>query len=129
MKKSVSKRFMSAVFLLTISISTPLVIEAWQARPMPTPPKPLPSPNAPRDQNVPQGLEGVPGSTEKPKNAIDQQNQQEIRLQIQRLYAMATEMKDEADRTDANSVLSVTVLKRAQDIEKLAKQIRDRAKR
>ena len=48
---------------------------------------------------------------------------------VQRLYAMATELKDEVDRTNSKAVLSLSVVKRAQDMEKLAKQIRDRAKR
>jgi hypothetical protein len=101
-------------------------IEAWQTRPTP---QPKASPNAPTNQNVPQGLDGRPLSVEEQKQAIDRQNQQEIRLEVQRLYAMATELKDEVDRTNANNVLSLSVVKRAQDIEKLAKQIRDRAKR
>ena len=63
------------------------------------------------------------------KQSVDQQNQLEIRLQVQRLYAMATELKDEVDNTNSNTVLKLTVLKRAQEIEKLAKQIRDRAKK
>ncbi len=42
---------------------------------------------------------------------------------------MATELKDEVDRTNSNAVLSLSVVKRAQDIEKLPKQIKDRAKR
>ena len=63
------------------------------------------------------------------KQEVDRQNQQEIRLEVQRLYAMATELKDEMDKTNANAVLSLSVVKRAQDIEKLAKQIKDRAKR
>jgi len=42
---------------------------------------------------------------------------------------MATELKDEVDRTNSKAVLSLSVVKRAQDMEKLAKQIRDRAKR
>ena len=63
------------------------------------------------------------------KQEVDRQNQQEIRLEVQRLYAMATELKDEMDKTNANAVLSLNVVKRAQDIEKLAKQIKDRAKR
>ena len=48
---------------------------------------------------------------------------------VQRLYAMATELKDEVDRTNSKAVRSLSVVKRAQDMEKLAKQIRDRAKR
>ena len=48
---------------------------------------------------------------------------------MQRLYALSTELKDEVDRTKSDTVLSMSVLKRTQDIEKLAKQIRERAKR
>jgi hypothetical protein len=42
---------------------------------------------------------------------------------------MATELKDAVDNTNWNAVLNLAVLKRAQEIEKLAKQIRDRAKK
>jgi hypothetical protein len=50
-------------------------------------------------------------------------------MDVQRLYALSTELKDEVDRTNPDTVLSLSVLKRTQDIEKLAKQIRERAKR
>jgi hypothetical protein len=38
-------------------------------------------------------------------------------------------LKDEVDRTSPDAVLSMSVLKRTQDIEKLARQIRERAKK
>ena len=109
-----------------ILIATPALIGVWQTRPTP---QPRQSPNAPANQNVPQGLDGRPLAVETGKQEVDRQNQQEIRLEVQRLYAMATELKDEMDKTNANAVLSLSVVKRAQDIEKLAKQIKDRAKR
>jgi hypothetical protein len=109
---------------LGMLLVAPNWIGAWQR---PTP-QPKASPNAPTNQNVPQGLDGRPLTGEEKKQALDTQNQQEIRMDVQRLYAMATELKDEVDRTNTNNVLSATVLKRAQDIEKLAKQIKDRAK-
>jgi len=74
-------------------------------------------------------LNGPPATVDNGKQSVDQQNQLEIRLQVQRLYAMATELKDEVDNTNSNTVLNLAVLKRAQGIEKLAKQIRDRAKK
>ena len=74
-------------------------------------------------------LNGPPATVDNGKQSVDQQNQLEIRLQVQRLYAMATELKDEVDNTNSNAVLNLAVLKRAQEIEKLAKQIRDRAKK
>jgi spore coat polysaccharide biosynthesis protein SpsF (cytidylyltransferase family) len=63
------------------------------------------------------------------KLAKEANNQVELRMDVQRLYALSTELKDEVDRANSDTTLSVTVLKRTQDIEKLAKQIRDRAKR
>jgi hypothetical protein len=56
-------------------------------------------------------------------------NEVELRMDVQRLYALSTELKDEVDRANPDASLSVTVFKRSQDIEKLAKQIRNRAKR
>jgi hypothetical protein len=41
---------------------------------------------------------------------------------------MVSELKDQVDKTDANATLSVSVVKKAQQIEKLAKEIKDRAK-
>jgi hypothetical protein len=102
-----------------------MAIEAWQR----ASPQPLPSPNAPSDLNALDRLNGRPATVDNGKQSVDQQNQLEIRLQVQRLYAMATELKDEVDNTNSNAVLNLAVLKRAQEIEKLAKQIRDRAKK
>ena len=55
-------------------------------------------------------LDGRPLPVENGKQEVDEQNQQEIRLEVQRLYAMATdamatELKAEVDRTNANAVL------------------------
>jgi len=63
------------------------------------------------------------------KQTQEAENQLELRLDVQRLYALSTELKDEVDRSDRNAPVSVSLLKRTQDIEKLAKQIRERAKR
>jgi hypothetical protein len=102
-----------------------MAIAAWQR----ATPQPRPSPNAPSELNALDRLNGPPATVDNGKQSVDQQNQLEIRLQVQRLYAMATELKDEVDNTNSNTVLNLAVLKRAQEIEKLAKQIRDRAKK
>jgi hypothetical protein len=125
MKNSVWNQFSAVVLVTGICIATPMAIEAWQR----ATPQPRPSPNAPSDLNALDRLNGPPVSVDNGKQSVDQQNQLEIRLQVQRLYAMATELKDEVDNTNSNTVLNLAVLKRAQKIEKLAKQIRDRAKK
>jgi len=75
----------------------------------------------------PPGLNG-PQATGPDKKAIDRQNQQEIRADVTKLYEMVSELKDQIDKTDSTSTLSVSVVKKAQQIEKLAKQIKDLAK-
>jgi hypothetical protein len=89
-------------------------------------PQPRPSPNTP-NPNFPPGLKG-PKVTGPDKKAIDRQNQEEIRTDVTRLYEMVSELKDQVDQTDTNSTLAVSVVKKAQQIEKLAKQIKDLAK-
>jgi hypothetical protein len=125
MKNSLWNQFRGVVLVTGICIATPMAIEAWQR----ATPQPRPSPNAPSDLNALDRLNGPPATVDNGKQSVDQQNQLEIRLQVQRLYAMATELKDEVDNTNSNTVLNLAVLKRAQEIEKLAKQIRDRAKK
>ena len=125
MKNSLWNQFCGVVLVTGICIATPMAIEAWQR----ATPQPRPSPNAPSDLNALDRLNGPPATVDNGKQSVDQQNQLEIRLQVQRLYAMATELKDEVDNTNSNTVLNLAVLKRAQEIEKLAKQIRDRAKK
>jgi len=125
MKNSVWNRFGAVVLVTGICIATPMAIAAWQR----ATPQPRPSPNAPSDLNALDRLNGSPVTVDNGKQSVDQQNQLEIRLQVQRLYAMATELKDEVDNTNSNTVLNLAVLKRAQKIEKLAKEIRDRAKK
>jgi hypothetical protein len=102
---------------------------ALAQHPSPTPPQPRQSPNAPTNQNVPQGLDGPQLTPDSTRPYVDLQNEQEIRASVERLYALVADLKNEVDRTNSNMVLNTTLVKRAQDIEKLAKQIKDRAKK
>jgi len=89
-------------------------------------PQPLPSPNAP-NPNVPQGLEGRPSSS-KDQKTLDKQVQQEISSDIEKMAALVAEMKQELAFTNTGSVLSVSFLKQAGEIEKLAKRVKSLAK-
>jgi hypothetical protein len=86
--------------------------------------EPRPYPDG-RDHGIPPGQDdpSVPN-----RKVIDPQSQKQIREDIARLYEMASELKREVERTDANSTLSVSLVKKAQQIEKLAKQIKELAK-
>ena len=57
-----------------------------------------------------------------------EQNQKDIRKNIERLFQLSSELKDEVEKTDATTTLSVAMLRKTEEIEKLARQIRDKAK-
>lgn len=65
-----------------------------------------------------------------PKRAktILEQNQKDLKKDIQKLFQLATDLKDEAEKTDAMNTLSLPLLKKTEEIEKLARQIRDKAR-
>jgi hypothetical protein len=119
MKRSSSRVSVAAVFVLAICFATPLFLMAWQTR----------APQVPGFAANQALLNGPPVVYKSEKLAREANNQLELRLDVQRLYALSTELKDEVDHANPDTTLSLAVLKRAQDIEKLAKQIRDRAKR
>jgi hypothetical protein len=60
--------------------------------------------------------------------AVLEQHQKDIKKDIEKLYDLATQLKAEVEKTDATSVLSLGMVKKAEEIEKLAKQIKDHAK-
>jgi hypothetical protein len=55
-------------------------------------------------------------------------NQKEIKRDVEHLYDLASELKAEVEKTDSVQVLSLTMLRKTEEIEKLAKGIRSRAK-
>jgi len=93
----------------------------------PQAPHPMPSPNAPSNQNVPAGMNG-PDIIKPDKGPANPVIQSQIAASVQQLLKLATELKDEVDRTNLNTTFSLGFVKKAQQIEKLAKQIKDKAK-
>ena len=85
-----------------------------------------PSPNAP-NPNAPHRI-GDPEPTVGDKRALNPQNLTELRSEVQKLQDLVNEVKDELDHTNPNTTLSVSFIKKTQFIEKLAKQVKDRAK-
>jgi hypothetical protein len=122
-----SRRRLLTTFVAAVGAlaTKPLLLSAFQQHPEP---QPMPSPNAPTNQNAPMGLNTPPLPTNRSHPRVDPQNQKQFRMDVQRLYALVSELKDEVDNTNANSVLSVAIVKKAHEIEKLAKEIRNRAK-
>src|ERR1700674_863567 len=53
------------------------------------------------------------------------EDQKELRRDVDHLLQLVKELKDESDKTPETEVLSLSLVKKAEDIEKLARQIRD----
>lgn len=82
-----------------------------------------------RRQNPPQQQKDE--DTRAPKvdpKLILEANQKEIKKDVGRLYDLASELKAEVDKTDSVHVLSLAMLKKTEEIEKLAREIKSRAK-
>jgi len=56
------------------------------------------------------------------------EEQKEIKKKVTRLYELAAELKAEVEKTDSTTVLSLSLLRKTEEIEKLARQIRSHAK-
>jgi hypothetical protein len=62
------------------------------------------------------------------KKALLEQRQKDIKRDIEKLFDLATQLKTEVEKTDATTTLSLAMVHRAEEIEKLARQIKDNAK-
>ena len=60
--------------------------------------------------------------------AMLEERQKNIKKEVEKLYDLAAQLKTEVEKTDSTTVLSLAMLKKAEEIEKLARQIKDHAK-
>ena len=82
----------------------------------------MPSAVEPRDHSA------VPLETvSKMAAARNDERQKRLVADTEKLLALATSLKTDVDKTDKN-ILSLDVIRRTEEIEKLAKTIRERAK-
>jgi hypothetical protein len=88
--------------------------------------QPRPSPNTP-DPDHPWGLAGH-GGRPTDRKAIDKQNQAEVKADVEKLYVLITELKEQVEKSDVNLTLPVSVVKKSHEIEKLAKHVKELAK-
>jgi hypothetical protein len=89
-------------------------------------PQLLSSPNAP-NSNFPQVMYG-PGPKGLDQKAIDSQYREQIHADVEKLCALASDLKQELSVTNTSTVLSVRFVKNAKQIEKLSKHIQVLAK-
>lgn len=91
-------------------------------------PQPMPSPNAPKDQNVPAGLDGANIPLRNGERVIPPATWLEIKSEAQKLLEMATDFKKRVDQTNPSATLSLPMIKEAHEIEKLAKKLQRQMK-
>ena len=72
--------------------------------------------------------EGRPDRSPEALRIALQENQNQIKKNVQRLYELATELKNEVEKTDSSKILSLNLVKKAEEAEKLAKQIKTLAR-
>ncbi len=87
----------------------------------PPPPKPAETPNRAEIRSNPQ-------ATAAARRALLQQNEKEFREGVERLYQLTSELHEEVQKTATTEVLSISMVKKTEQIEKLAKMLKNRAK-
>jgi hypothetical protein len=97
-------------------------IAASQARKgFPAPPPPA-DPSA-QDKTATQGID-----PQTAKRVMAAKNEKEFREGVEKLFELATELRDELAHEPRMNVLSVRMYKKTEEIEKLAKQLKGKAK-
>jgi hypothetical protein len=79
-----------------------------------------PRPERPKDDDAPTSMQ--------PPKAALKENEKDIKKDIEKLFQLASELKAEVEKTDSSVVLSLPLLRKAEEIEKLAREIKNRAK-
>lgn len=60
--------------------------------------------------------------------AVLEENQKDIKKNVEKLFDLASQLKDQVEKTDSTTTLSLALVRKAEEIEKLARQIKERAK-
>jgi hypothetical protein len=94
-----------------------------QDRPSGFPNPPAPADPSAQDKVEPHGID--PQTT---KRVMAAKNEKEFREGVEKLYQMASELRDELAQAPKMNVLSVRMYKKTDEIEKLAKQLKSKAK-
>jgi len=90
----------------------------------PAPRRP-PQPNSPRPE-FPESLS--PESSDPDPRPMLKKNQETIKRDVKRLAELARKLEEQINKTDAADVLSLEVIRTAEQIEKLAKNIKNLAR-
>jgi len=109
------RKFLASVVEVGVPAGILSLLPSAQARP-----KPPQNPQLPKEED--------PNAPKPDPKLILEANQKEIKKNVEKLYDLASELKAEVEKTDSVHVLSVAMLRKTDEIERLAKEIRSRAK-
>jgi hypothetical protein len=84
------------------------------------------TPRFPASETPPESREDARLRHDREK-AMNEKRQEDLKRDTDKLLKLATELKEDVDKTNEN-VLSLDVIKKADEIEKLAKSVRDKMK-
>jgi hypothetical protein len=115
------------MFVLTMAAAAGLLATANQWLFAQYPPTPPPPPK-PAETPNPAEIHSNPQAAAAAKRAMLQQNEKEFREGVERLYQLTSELREEVQKTATTDVLSMHMVKKTEQIEKLAKALKTKAK-
>ncbi len=115
------RKFLVGIAVTWASTSMLRELKAQQVPGAQAPAMPHPRPNEP-DPGA--NLPNLPS----PEKSMLDQNEKDIRKKVDQLYELATQLKAEVDKTDSSKVLSLNLLRKAEEIEHLARDIKNRSR-
>lgn len=86
----------------------------------------FPDPPEPAEKQNPAAA--APDASRRSARSVSQENEREFRAGVERLYQLTSELRDEVQKTITSDVLSIRMFKKTEEIEKLAKQLKSKAK-
>lgn len=113
------RSFVTLLFLSGICsglMGKPIQEQNPGSRPAP----PLPGAGQKPDETPP----GLPN----PDKKILENNDKDMKKKVEQLYQLASQLKAEVEKTDSSKVLSLDLVRKAEEIEKLAHDIKNRSK-
>jgi len=113
-----SRRSLLRLLPAAVATLSAVAVFARGQEPFP-PPKQGPVRPGEDDPNLP----GKPST-----KVVLEENQKDIKKNVEKLFDLASQLKEQVEKTDATTTLSLALVKKAEEIEKLARQIKERVK-
>ncbi len=113
---------LTAAASCSIAADGSVLAQVHNTKPFPTPPE------SAEKQNPAEAAAAAKGDPQSAKRVALQQNEKEFRAGAERLYRLVSELKQEVDKTVTTEIFSVQMYKRTEEIEKVAKLLKSKAK-